>query len=116
MAICHQGMSDKGGGLLGTRAMKDDDQQTTWEALMAMADRTQDLDSALIQYKRAADLAEQDFGPMSATTGVSLLGLAHCFEALGKRDEAEPLYQRIRAILTKYAIEIVRETAKREIT
>lgn len=94
--------------------MTADGQFETWQALMAIADRMQDLDSALVLYKRAVDLAELAFGPMSATTGVSLLSLAHCFEALGKHDEAQPLYVRAHAIMIKYAQELVREPAKKE--
>ncbi len=83
------------------------DPKQIWEVLMALGDRTEEPTQAVTHFKRAAEYAERFFGPLSATTGLSLMRLARCYEQAGEHEKAQPLYDRVRAILVSYAQDIL---------
>ena len=63
--------------------------------------RSGDYDLAAVVAKQALEVAEKDFGPDHPNVAQSLNNLAKLYSAQGHQREAEPLYQRARAIEEK---------------
>lgn len=53
-------------------------------------------------YTRALEEAEKEFGRLHGETGLIVLSLIHVLERLGKGDQAAPLYDRVREIISVY--------------
>ncbi|HEY9867998.1 MAG TPA: tetratricopeptide repeat protein [Candidatus Obscuribacterales bacterium] len=88
-------------------------------ARLAVADalaRSGDYQPAERFYRETLRLAEAEAGEYSPLAGIVLVDMVYFYQCIGKEADAEPLYERVRAILTKYALEIARQTAKREIS